>query len=72
MLYSLAELVKHEQNGFVFNDSTELAHQIQNWFKISSKPNQQHKQFRENLKKFQALRWHENWKMNALPLFKLG
>jgi beta-1,4-mannosyltransferase len=62
-------LVKHGENGLVFGDATELAQQIQDWFRITSKGNSNHKKFRENLKTFQAIRWHENWKRNAKPLF---
>lgn len=71
--YSLSELVQHEKNGFIFENSKELAFQIQEWFYdypdnialINLKEN-----FSKNLSKFQSLRWDENWRLNALPLFK--
>lgn len=70
---SLSELVQHEKNGFIFENSKELAFQIQEWFYdypdnialINLKEN-----FSKNLSKFQSLRWDENWRLNALPLFK--
>jgi len=63
----LPELVRHNENGFVFKDSVELSVQIQTWFKMADK---EHARFHEQLKKFQSLRWHENWTLNALRLFK--
>jgi len=65
---ALPELVRHEENGMVFEDSSELSGQIKRWF--TDFPNGEVKRreaFRESLKKFQRLRWEENWEKVALP-----
>lgn len=63
------ELVQHNVNGLVFKDEEVLAKQIQDWFYgYPQTPNGNHKKFRESLKTFQKLRWHENWKHNVWPL----
>ncbi|XP_050069912.1 chitobiosyldiphosphodolichol beta-mannosyltransferase [Anopheles maculipalpis] len=67
------ELVKHGENGFVFQHHQELAEQIGHWFydfpsNIALANMKQDMQ--KHLKIFQALRWTENWKHVALPVFK--
>lgn len=68
--YSLDELVRHEINGLVFHDSKELSDQIKNWFHGFPHNQTQREQYKEQISKFQKLRWHENWAMQALPLFQ--
>ncbi|XP_058130681.1 chitobiosyldiphosphodolichol beta-mannosyltransferase isoform X1 [Anopheles ziemanni] len=69
----IEELVKHEQNGFIFRDHQELADQIVHWFydfpnNIALSNTKQNIQ--KHLKEFQSLRWTENWKNVALPIFR--
>ncbi|XP_054417064.1 chitobiosyldiphosphodolichol beta-mannosyltransferase-like [Pongo abelii] len=52
----LHELVKHGENGLVFEDPGELAAQLQL------------NQFRKNLRESQQLRWDESWVQTVLPL----
>jgi glycosyltransferase involved in cell wall biosynthesis len=71
--FSLHELVQDGKNGFVFDNNEELATQILNWF--NDFPNSVvvtnvREELLKNIKKFQSLRWKENWKSHALPLFK--
>ncbi|XP_052869011.1 chitobiosyldiphosphodolichol beta-mannosyltransferase [Anopheles cruzii] len=68
----IAELVRHGENGFVFQDHQELAEQISNWF--YDFPNNialtnMKQEMQRHLKQFQSLRWAENWKNTALPIF---
>ncbi|XP_069702076.1 chitobiosyldiphosphodolichol beta-mannosyltransferase isoform X1 [Periplaneta americana] len=68
----LNELVKHNINGWKFDDASQLADQLQTWFRgfpCSEVQLERDAKFREELKIFQKLRWHENWTFNALPLF---
>lgn len=70
---SLSELVRHEENGFVFENPSELAELLCSWF--TQFPNNIaliniKEKFQINLRKFQAQRWNENWNRNALPLFE--
>lgn len=72
-VFSLKELVKHKENGFVFENASELTEQLKDWF--SEFPNNQKQQnlertFKECLKDFQNLRWEENWQKVALKHFK--
>uniref|UniRef100_U5ER04 Chitobiosyldiphosphodolichol beta-mannosyltransferase n=1 Tax=Corethrella appendiculata TaxID=1370023 RepID=U5ER04_9DIPT len=69
----LNELVQHGRNGFVFENSQELAQQISEWF--YDFPNNVALTnikdiFAKSLREFQLLRWAENWKNIALPLLK--
>lgn len=70
---SLYELVEHEKNGFHFKNSKELSKLIQDWFE--NHPNneiqkQKENKFKTELRKFQTLRWTENWNRVALPIVK--
>lgn len=72
--YSLSELVRHEENGFIFEDHEELAEQLLSWF--NHFPNNISlvnikETFNQNLRHFQALRWNENWNQKALPIFQM-
>uniref|UniRef100_A0AAG5CXQ3 Glycosyl transferase family 1 domain-containing protein n=1 Tax=Anopheles atroparvus TaxID=41427 RepID=A0AAG5CXQ3_ANOAO len=67
------ELVKHGENGFIFHDHQELAEQLGQWF--YDFPNNialsnMKQDIQKHLKQFQGLRWTENWKNVALPIFK--
>lgn len=66
----LNELVHHEENSNVFHDSKELAQQFQDWFKGFPNNQDKHVKYKQELEKFQQLRWHDNWSFQALPLFK--
>ncbi|XP_063511198.1 chitobiosyldiphosphodolichol beta-mannosyltransferase-like [Pongo pygmaeus] len=64
----LHELVKHEENGLVFEDSEELAAQLQMLFSNFPDPAGKLNQFRKNLRESQELRWDESWVQTVLPL----
>lgn len=65
--FSLNELVQHQENSLVFHDG-ELAQQLQDWFReFPSKRSGD--QFKKAIQDFQSLRWHDNWKIQAFPLF---
>lgn len=71
--HSIEELVQPEQNGFLFEDDAQLGAQISNWFQHY--PNNislvnLKERFQQNLRKFQALRWTENWNSVVWPLFQ--
>jgi beta-1,4-mannosyltransferase len=68
----LNELVKNGENSFIFDSSEDLSKQILNWFEDF--PNNQWQQqteqkFKTELQAFQNLRWKENWKAVAAPVF---
>ncbi|PSN54085.1 hypothetical protein C0J52_03079 [Blattella germanica] len=68
----LNELVKHNINSWKFDDATQLADQLQSWFRgfpHSESQQERSKRFKRELTEFQKLRWHENWMFHALPLF---
>lgn len=67
-LYSLHELVKHEENGLVFEDSEELAVQLQMLFSKFPDPAGKLHQFRKSLRESEQLRWDESWERTVLPL----
>ncbi|XP_032699697.1 chitobiosyldiphosphodolichol beta-mannosyltransferase [Lontra canadensis] len=64
----LHELVKHEENGLIFEDSEELAAQLQMLFSKFPDPAGKLNQFRKNLRESEQLRWDESWKQTVLPL----
>ncbi|KAF0881202.1 chitobiosyldiphosphodolichol beta-mannosyltransferase isoform X1 [Crocuta crocuta] len=64
----LHELVKHEENGLVFEDSEELVAQLQMLFSAFPDPAGKLSQFRQNLRESEQLRWDESWKQTVLPL----
>lgn len=64
----LHELVKHEENGLVFEDSEELAVQLQTLFSKFADPAGKLYQFRESLRESEQLRWDESWERTVLPL----
>ncbi|XP_036787602.2 chitobiosyldiphosphodolichol beta-mannosyltransferase isoform X1 [Manis pentadactyla] len=64
----LHELVKHEENGLVFEDAEELAAQLQMLFSKFPDPAGKLNQFRKNLQESEQLHWDESWKQTVLPL----
>ncbi|XP_020038046.2 chitobiosyldiphosphodolichol beta-mannosyltransferase isoform X1 [Castor canadensis] len=64
----LHELVRHGENGLVFQDSEELAAQLQMLFSKFPDPVGKLNQFRENLQGAEQLRWDESWQRTVLPL----
>ncbi|ELK10683.1 Chitobiosyldiphosphodolichol beta-mannosyltransferase [Pteropus alecto] len=67
-LCSLHELVKHGENGLVFEDSEELAAQLQMLLSKFPDPAGKLNQFRKNLRESEQLRWDESWMQTVLPL----
>lgn len=65
----LSELVKHDENGYIFKDSDELLQGLQELL-TNYRNNSKLKKFRSNLKEFQKVRWHENWIERVLPIFR--
>ncbi|XP_076459838.1 chitobiosyldiphosphodolichol beta-mannosyltransferase-like [Babylonia areolata] len=65
----IEELVKPGINGLLFDDSQQLAQQLQELVGEFPDKTSKLKTFRENLKKFQAVRWQEQWTEKVLPLF---
>lgn len=62
--FSLNELVVDGRNGFIFNDVQELGEQLKNWFygyPSNMALDAMKDEFSRNLRKFQSLRWKENW-----------
>lgn len=73
IIFSLSELVRHEENGFVFENAEELSEQLLSWF--AHYPNNISlvnikETFQKNLRDFQSIRWNENWNKHALPHFQ--
>uniref|UniRef100_A0A8W4F8B3 ALG1 chitobiosyldiphosphodolichol beta-mannosyltransferase n=1 Tax=Sus scrofa TaxID=9823 RepID=A0A8W4F8B3_PIG len=64
----LHELVKHEENGLVFEDAQGLAAQLQLLLSKFPDPAGKLNRFRENLRESEQLRWDESWKQTVLPL----
>ena len=70
--FSLQELVRHDENSLTFSSETELADQLKSWFKDfpnNEENNDKYNLFKTNLKSFQQVRWHDNWKNQVLPYF---
>ncbi|XP_068155390.1 chitobiosyldiphosphodolichol beta-mannosyltransferase [Drosophila tropicalis] len=69
----LPELVKHGENGFVFNNHQELSDQLKIWFEdFPHNPSilETRSHFSRSLQEFQELRWRENWQQRAAPVFE--
>ncbi|XP_061702050.1 chitobiosyldiphosphodolichol beta-mannosyltransferase isoform X2 [Syngnathoides biaculeatus] len=64
----LKELVKHEHNGLIFSDATQLAQQLKTL--LSDFPSSDSKlcEFRKNLHASKGKRWEDNWDQHVLPL----
>lgn len=70
--FSLDELVKEGKNGYTFESSSDLSARIQNWFEdFPNDKNQKEiqRELKSALEQFQKLRWTENWKNVAAPIF---
>jgi hypothetical protein len=67
---SVGELVQHGENGLVFQNAAELSEQLIDWFMGFPQPNPRHAHFMKQIETFRSLRWHQNWVLNAMPLFK--
>lgn len=71
----LSELVRHNENGFVFENETELAQQLKMWFQDfpdNETQQQLRKNFQQNMFTSQLYcnDWHGNWKFNVLSCFQ--
>ncbi|XP_032086840.1 chitobiosyldiphosphodolichol beta-mannosyltransferase isoform X2 [Thamnophis elegans] len=65
----LHELVKHEVNGLMFKDWSELAEQLKMLFGEFPAEESQLALFRRNLRQAKQQRWDESWEQTVLPLF---
>jgi len=63
----LGELVRHNENGLVFDSAKVLTDQLLDWFKNYPDNQSQHQVFRKNLLSFQNMRWHPAWMTTAWP-----
>jgi len=63
----LAELVRHNENGLVFDSAEMLTAHLLDWFHNYPNSKSQHQVFRENLLSFQNVRWHSAWLTTAWP-----
>ncbi|XP_040295837.1 chitobiosyldiphosphodolichol beta-mannosyltransferase isoform X1 [Bufo bufo] len=66
----LHELVKHNENGLIFEDSKELAAQLKMLFMDFTRNSSRLKQFRKNLHESKQMRWDESWDQTVLPIFR--
>ncbi|KAM6905535.1 chitobiosyldiphosphodolichol beta-mannosyltransferase [Xenentodon cancila] len=64
----LHELVKHEENGLIFRDSSELAGQLKALLSEVSSSDGKLAAFRRNLRTSRGQCWDDNWDQNVLPL----
>ncbi|XP_030315478.1 chitobiosyldiphosphodolichol beta-mannosyltransferase [Calypte anna] len=64
----LHELVRHNENGLIFRDSTELAEQLKMLFLGFPTLEGKLQSFRKNLRASQQLHWDESWDQTVLPL----
>ncbi|XP_070616912.1 chitobiosyldiphosphodolichol beta-mannosyltransferase isoform X3 [Erythrolamprus reginae] len=67
----LHELVKHEVNGLIFKDWSELAEQLKMLFREFSAEESQLALFRRNLRQVKQQRWDESWEQTVFPLFNV-
>ncbi|KAG8453709.1 hypothetical protein GDO86_000367 [Hymenochirus boettgeri] len=66
----LNELVKHEENGLIFEDAIELAEQLKVIFTDFKSKSSKLKQFRQNLRDSKQMRWDESWDQTVLPVIR--
>ncbi|CAN9505051.1 unnamed protein product [Ophioblennius macclurei] len=64
----LPELVKHEENGLIFEDAAELAQQLKSLLSEFSSSDGRLASFRRNLRSSRGQRWDDNWDQNVLPI----
>ena len=67
---ALEELVRHNENGLVFEDSEELAQDLIDWFRSGEDKEDVRERLRKEVTKFATLRWKEYWRLTALPVLK--
>lgn len=69
----IQELLRHGENGFIFETPDELSQTISEWF-YDFPSNialiNQRQLFTQNLNNFQKLRWMENWQKNVQPMLE--
>ncbi|XP_077172616.1 chitobiosyldiphosphodolichol beta-mannosyltransferase isoform X2 [Paroedura picta] len=65
----LHELVKHDVNGLIFNDSHELARQLKTLFWDFPAAKGKLDSFRRHLRTAEQSRWEESWERTVFPLF---
>eukprot|EP01083_Nonionella_stella_P126573 383183_1 len=65
----ISELVRHNENGYVFQDSAQLAEQIMSLLKEFPEKTDRLDRFRNEIQKFQRVRWTDSWQQHALPVF---
>ncbi|XP_038064537.1 chitobiosyldiphosphodolichol beta-mannosyltransferase-like [Patiria miniata] len=63
----IGELVKHKENGLVFDSAGQLATQLQELLGGFPQDQQCLQNFRKNLQQFQSERWEENWDKTVRP-----
>lgn len=69
--HSINELVKHEENGMLFEDHRELTRNLCHLLKNFPENQTKLKQFSEHIRSnFLSLRWEENWDRTVLPLVR--
>uniref|UniRef100_A0A8C0JAV0 Chitobiosyldiphosphodolichol beta-mannosyltransferase n=1 Tax=Chelonoidis abingdonii TaxID=106734 RepID=A0A8C0JAV0_CHEAB len=66
----LHELVKHDENGLIFRDSSELAEQLKMLLLEFPTGESKLNMFRRNLRASKQLRWDESWEQTVLPVFR--
>jgi hypothetical protein len=70
--FSLGELITEGKTGMLFKDSTQLAKLLEDWlfeYPHNIRLQERSKQFRDNIKSWCDLRWDQNWKTSAAPIF---
>lgn len=56
----------------LFNDSSQLAKLLEDWlfeYPNNKRLQERRKQFRDNIKSWADIRWDQNWKTSAAPIF---
>ena len=67
--FSINELVRTGDTGYVFDNADELAEQLFDWFhEFPFKENHEREKIITNLKEFQKSRWQDNWDSIAWPI----
>ena len=64
--------MKHDENGLVFHTPQQLCEQIIQLLTGFPHNCTTLQTFRDNLRKFQENRWHDNWSNVVLPLVASG
>lgn len=73
-IFSISELVQHEENGFTFKNADDLAELLLDWFHdfpdYKYSLNNIRTTIKSNLYEFQKVRWDENWDKVALSIIE--